>query len=190
LIVSATRILELNEKYRLISNLDEREYSPEGTGFDIRAGEIYTIKGDGYLGVKDRKTPEIEKVADISRGDKKFTLMPGDFVLVKTMESVSLPSEKIVAEEGAKPSFLTIHVYPRSTLQRCGVHLMATKTDPGYSGELTFGMANMGKSKFELDLGARIANVVFMQVAGDLHRAYGGQWNGGRVAAEKVEKQI
>lgn len=187
--MSAKRILELNEKYKLISNLAEREYSPEGTGFDIRAGEIYLIRGDGYLGVEDRKTPDIEKVADVNKGDRKFTLLPGEFVLVKTMESVSLPSEKIVTEEGSKPTFLTIHVYPRSTLQRCGVHLMATKTDPGYSGELTFGMANMGKSKFELDLGARIANVVFMQVVGDLHRAYEGQWKGGRVAAEKLEKQ-
>jgi deoxycytidine triphosphate deaminase len=190
LIVSAKTVLELNEKYRLITNLAEREHSPEGTGFDIRAGEIYRIKGDGYLGVEDRKTPDIEKVADVRKGDKRFVLMPGEFVLVKTMESVNLPPEKIAAEEGGKPAFLTIHIYPRSTLQRCGVFLMATKTDPGYSGELTFGMANMGESRFELELGARIANLVFVQVAGDLHRAYGGQWKGGRVSAEKVERQI
>ncbi len=190
MIVSAKTVLELNERYKLISNLAEREYSPEGAGFDIRAGEIYLIKGDGYLGVEDRKTPGVEKVADVKNGDKKFVLLPGEFVLVKTMESVSLPSEKIVVEEGYKPTLLTIHVYPRSTLQRCGIHLMATKIDPGYSGELTFGLANMGKSRFELELGARIANLVFMQVVGDLHRAYGGQWQGGRVSADTVERQI
>ena len=66
---------------------------------------------------------------------------------------------------------------------------MGTKTDPGYNGELTFAMANLGGSKFEMDLGARVANIVFMQVIGDLHRAYEGQWKGGRVATGVLEKQ-
>jgi len=179
----------LNEKHRLIDNLSEREHNPEGVGFDIRVGEIYKMSGKGYLGVEQRKTPDIKKVADIKNGDKKFTLLPNQFVVIKTMESVNLPSKKIVVEKGKKPVHIMIHVYPRSTLQRSGILLMGTKTDPGYSGELTFAMANLGGSKFEMDLGARVANIVFMQVIGDLHRAYEGQWKGGRVGTGALEKQ-
>lgn len=190
MILSAKKILELNGKYKLVENLSEREANnPEGVGLDLRVGEVYTIEGEGYLGEKERKTPEIKKIADIKNGDKSVTLNPGDFVLVKTIEKVNLPSEKIVVEDGATPRYLMADVHPRSTLQRCGVYFRATKTDPGYSGELTFALANLGKSVFRLEMGARFANLVFAEVVGDLARAYEGQWQGGRVAAEKKEKQ-
>jgi hypothetical protein len=42
MIISAKRILELNSEYHFIENLDKRELNPEGVGFDIRVGEIYS----------------------------------------------------------------------------------------------------------------------------------------------------
>lgn len=190
MILSAKKILELNKKYHLIENLAEREASnPEGVGIDIRVGEVYRLSGEGYLGEEERKTPETEKIADVKKGDKSVTIAPGETVLVKTIEVVNAPAEKIAVEDGAEPRFLMIIAYPRSTLQRCGVFLRATKTDPGYHGELTFAMANLNKSPFKLELGARIANIVFEQVIGDIHRPYNGQWQGGRVTTGKREKQ-
>jgi len=82
-----------------------------------------------------------------------------------------------------------LDVYPRSTLQRCGIYFMGTKIDPGYYGELTFALANVGGSTFELELGARIANLVFKQVKGDIYRSYEGPWKGGRVGTKGFEKQ-
>ena len=114
---------------------------------------------------------------------------PGEFVLVKTVEKINLPADKIVIEEGEKPAYLMVDVYPRSTLQRCGIYFMGTKTDPGYSGELVFALVNIGNCLFELELGARIANLVFKQVKGDIYRAYQGQWKGGRVTTKGFEKQ-
>ncbi len=66
---------------------------------------------------------------------------------------------------------------------------MGTKTDPGYTGELTFALANLGNMEFRLELGARFANLMFVQVTGDVKRAYEGQWKGGRVSTEGKEKQ-
>lgn len=190
MIISTLKVLELNKKYNLVENLDEREQqNPEGVGIDIRAGEIYRITGEGYLGVSNRKTSDVEKIADIKKGDKEIVMKPGDYLLVKTIEKFNLPGEKIKIEEGAGPMYLSLHVYPRSTLQRCGVYLMATKTDPGYKGELTFALSNLGNKPFRLELGARFANIVFMQVAGEIQRAYEGQWKGGRVSTEGPEKQ-
>lgn len=189
MIISARKIIELNKKYNLIENLAERELNPEGVGIDVRVGEVYKLKDGGFLGVKERRTPEVEKIADVKQGDKKITLKPGDFVLVKTIEKVNIPAKKVVIEEGKEPIFLMLDVYPRSTLQRCGIYFMGTKTDPGYFGELTFALVNVGNSSFGLELGARIANLVFKQVLGDISRPYEGQWKGGRVSTGAIEEQ-
>jgi dUTP pyrophosphatase len=191
MIISTLKVLELNKKYNLIENLDEREIqNPEGVGIDIRAGKVYQIIGEGFLGVTDRKSSDTEKIADIEKGDKEIVMKPGDYVLVKTIEKFNVPAEKIEIEPGTKPMYLSLHVYPRSTLQRCGIYLMATKTDPGYTGELTFALANLGNKPFRMELGARFANIVFMQVVGEIQRAYEGQWKGGRVSTGGVEKQV
>jgi deoxycytidine triphosphate deaminase len=189
MILSTKKVLELNTQYKLLENLDEREAYPEGVGIDIRVGEVYKLIGEGFLGRTERKTPDIEKIADIQKGDKEIIIQPHDYVLVKTMEKVNLPGEKIKIDDG-EPVYIMADVYPRSTLQRCGLYLMATKTDPGYSGELTFALTNLSNSPFRLELGARIANIVFEQVVGDIFRAYEGQWKGGRVATDTKEKQI
>lgn len=190
MVVSAAHILSLNEKYNLISNLAERELNPEGTGFDLRVGEVYRLKSGGFLGVTERKTSEVELADKVAETSKKITLNIGEYFLVKTMEKVNLPSEKIIVSPGSGPVYLMADVYPRSTLLRSGVYLLTTKTDPGYSGELTFGLVNLGPYPFELELGSRIANLVFHEVYGELNRVYGGQWKGGRVTTEKKETQI
>lgn len=187
--ISALKLLELNRKYNLIENLSERELeNPEGVGTDIRVGEVYQAVEEGFLGVTERHTPEIKKIADIKKGDKKIVLNPGSYILVKTIEKVNIPSEKIPVEKRKKRYLMPV-VFPRSTLQRCGVALFRTKTDPGYSGELTFGLANLGKHKFTFELGARMFNIVFEPVIGELGRAYSGQHNKGRVSGGVTEVQ-
>ena len=187
MIISAKKILELNKEHNIIQNLAERELHPEGAGFDIRVEEVFKLEGSGFLGVEERDTPDAKKAADIKDGDSDYTLNPGEYVLVKTVEQINLPGSKI--EVSGKKMFLSAHVYPRSTLQRSGVMLKTTKTDPGYSGELTFGMFNAGPCPFRFELGSRIANIVFMEVHGDLAREYAGQWKGGRVSTEGKETQ-
>jgi dCTP deaminase len=189
MILSSKKVLELCEKYKLLENLDQRESYPEGVGIDIRVGEVYILKGEGFLGKTDRKSPDIEKIADMAKGDKEVVIKPHDYVLVKTIEKVNLPGEK-VSIDGGEPRYLMADVHPRSTLQRCGLYLMATKTDPGYTGELTFALTNLSNVPFRLELGARIANIVFHQVVGEIFRAYEGQWKGGRVNTGGTERQI
>ncbi len=122
-------------------------------------------------------------------------MTPGEFILIRTMEKVNVPKEKINLDdnnvlEPSKLALLMLDVYPRSTLQRCGIYFMGTKTDPGYSGKLIFALVNMSKFNFNLELGARVANLIFKKVEGDIARPYSGQWMGGRVSTEcKSEKQ-
>jgi deoxycytidine triphosphate deaminase len=189
MIIAPKILLELNKKYKLVENLSEREANPEGVGIDVRVGEAYRLTGEGFLGVTERKSSDIELVADIKRGDKEVVIAPDELVLVKTIEKVNLPSEKIVFEEGMPPALIMQDVRPRSTLQRCGIQFMGTKTDPGYSGELVFALKNVGKFPFRIEMGARFANLIFYTVVGDLFRSYDGQWKGGRIATGGKEKQ-
>jgi deoxycytidine triphosphate deaminase len=189
MIIAPKKLFELNEKYNLIENLSEREANPEGVGIDVRAGEVYRLKGDSFLGVTERKTPEMELIADIKKGDKEIILEPNEMVLVKTMEKVNLPGEKIIVNENEPPMLIMQDVRPRSTLQRCGIYFMGTKTDPGYSGELTYALKNVSNHRFKLELGARFANIIFYTVLGDVFRSYDGQWKGGRVTTAKKETQ-
>ena len=81
-------------------------------------------------------------------------------------------------------------VFPRSSLQRGGISFHATKTDPGYKGRLAFGLKNIGGQEFEFELGARMFNLVYHAVLGDIDRPYSGQHQGGRITSQgSTERQ-
>lgn len=172
-------LLKLVKEKNLVENLSQRELTnPEGAGFDIRLGEIFEISGKGFLGIADRYTPEAKSLAKYSKHKKQtFLFSPNHYYLIKTIEKVNLPNN------------LASHIYTRSTLFRSGLHLLVAQIPPGYSGELTFGLINLGNCNIEIELGARIAHLQFELVKGG-GATYRGQWQGGRVAATQKETQI
>ena len=194
MIISAVRVLELNEKYGLVENLGDRDReNPEGAGLDLRVGEVHRLLSGSFLPADDtgkkRYSPETELVGDIETdGHKRITMKPGEYYLVTTMETIHSPKEKVDIGHGFPPAYLMPVVFPRSSLQRGGVSLHATKTDPGYKGQLTFGLKNLGNQDFEFELGARMFNVVFEPVFGKIERAYSGQHQGGRVTSGGEEE--
>ena len=179
MIFGTDELLKLVHTQGLVENLSERELNnPEGAGFDLRVDEVFTIKGSGILGVTHRDTPEVESIAKYEKGKTtSFTVKPGEYVLVKTMERVK------------NPKHLAGFFVPRSTLFRSGLTLFTSVIDPGYEGPLTFGMKNMGPCDITIELGARICQVFFHEIKGDSN-TYRGQWQGGRVTTEGVEKQV
>ncbi|MEM5872310.1 MAG: hypothetical protein QXD55_00395 [Candidatus Aenigmatarchaeota archaeon] len=169
---SEKMILGINDAKKFIENGGE----PEGAGFDIRVGEVYSIKNDTFLGIEERKTSDIKLIAKFGK-EKYYILKPEEYVLIKTIERVKIPKNIVML------------TFPRSTLQRCGVLLIATQTSPGYCGELTFGLKNLSKNNFKLELGARIAHLIFFEVRGKT-KMYKGAWQGGKVSTKGKEKQI
>ena len=130
------------------------------------------------MGIDERDTPDAKLIQSYKKGVKKtLTLKKGDYFLVKTIEKVNMPSD------------LAGHVYPRSTLFRSGILLLATQISPGYKGSLIFGLANIGPSATSIELGSRIAQVQFTKVDGGGTK-YRGQWRGGRVSTSNKEKQV
>ncbi|MCP6727635.1 MAG: hypothetical protein KJI69_06515 [Patescibacteria group bacterium] len=195
--ISALRILELNKKHNLLENLAERELNnPEGSGIDLRVGEVYRIAGDSLLSADEtggkRHSPETELIGDVKKnGHKRITIHPGEYLLVKTMESINAPDHKIkYGGFFSRKRYLIPKISPRSSLQKGGVGLLRTRTDPGWYGPLTFGLNNKGNQDFHFELGARMFSVEYEPVIGEIKRAYSGQHQGGRVTSQgKTEKQ-
>jgi len=181
-------ILGINELHKLVAEnklvegLCERELnSPEGAGFDLRLGEVYALSGEGFLGVEKRNTPEARLVARYdpqkTEDQNYFIFRPGEYYLVKTMEKVNLP----VTLSGI--------IFARTTMFRSGLALFNGIVQPGYCGELTFGVGNLAKSEIKVSFGARVVHITFHEVKGSGNQ-YRGQWQGGRVATGGQETQI
>jgi deoxycytidine triphosphate deaminase len=170
----------------------------------LRLGEVFELEGDGFLGVEERQTPAAKSVAfchceaSVSDGQRSnpaasskneiaspaarndsdfFIFAPGKYYLIKTMEKVNLPIT------------LSGIVFPRTTMFRSGLGMFNGVVQPGYSGELTFGVCNFGQSNIKISFGARVAHITFHEVLGEGNQ-YKGQWQGGRVSADKIETQI
>lgn len=178
MLIGPKKLLKLVKKQKLIENLSQRELeNPEGAGFDLRVGELFKIKGKGFLGVEERNTPEVELIASHNGKKKSYTVKPGEFLLMRTIESVNMPDN------------LTAHNFPRSTLFRSGLYLSATQVSPGYKGQLVFGIKNLGTAPVKVEMGARVSHIQFFEVIGGGIR-YKGQWQGGRVSTRKRERQV
>lgn len=182
MIIGIKKLHELVKEKKIVENLCDRELdNPEGAGFDLRLGEIYNISGNGFLGIEERDTPNIELIAKHNPEKKEeenyFIFEPGKYYLIKTMEKVNLLTT------------LSGIIFPRTTLFRSGLALFNGIVQAGYSGELTFGICNLGKSDIKISFGARIAHITFHEVLGEGNQ-YKGQWQGGRVATHGKETQI
>jgi len=185
MLLGIKKLHELVKEKKLVENLCERELnSPEGAGFDLRLAEVFELDDAGnnyFLGVENRNTPDVKSVAvnDTSKSEEEnsFIFEPGKYYLIKTMEKVNLPTT------------LSGIIFPRTTLFRSGLALFNGVVQPGYSGELTFGICNLGKSKIRVAFGARVVHITFHEVLGKGNQ-YRGQWQGGRVATKGEEKQI
>ncbi len=179
MILGPKKLLQLVKKQKLVEGLSERELTnPEGAGFDLRLGEVYKISGDAFLGETHRKTADIELVQSYKEGEvRTIKIKPGDYFLVTTIESVNTPLD------------LTINFKPRTTTFRSGLFLRTGNVAPGYKGKLTFGLKNEGPITVTIEMGARFVHAQFDEVKGQGSQ-YRGQWQGGRVAATKKEKQV
>jgi len=163
-VIGYDKIIELIDKKKLIENVDNNNIQPSGV--DLRAKVVYRLKNGGYLGIKNRQTPNVDVVSD-KIGDK-VVLEPNEFVLVETMEKVNMPKDLLAL------------ILPRSSLFRCGVSLHTAVVDPGFIGTLTFGMKNLSDHPFEIEIGSKIGQIIFEEVKGN-EKLYNGKYQGGKV---------
>lgn len=179
MILGPKALLERVKEQKLVEGLAERELTnPEGAGFDLQLGEVYSISGEAFLGVTERHTAEVELLEKHVEGEtRSIIIKPGEFYLAKLIEVVNMPED------------LTASITPRSTTYRSGLYIRAGNVPPGYCGGLVFGIKNEGPVPVTIEMGARVVHIQFHEVAGGGNK-YRGQWQGGRVTTTKKEKQV
>jgi dCTP deaminase len=93
----------------------------------------------------------------------EFILHPGDFVLGTTIERVEIPADLIA------------HVEGRSSLGRLAVvvHATAGLADPGYRGQITLELSNLGTAPVALTPGSRVSQLTFTELSSPAERPYG-----------------
>jgi len=161
MILAHSEIKKQIEENNLLENFEEKNIG--GAGVDLRVGKYYRLKSGGKLGVDERELPEIEEITD-----DWIEVEPSEYIIVETIEKVNMPTD-IVA-----------WMRHRSTLQRSGVGLLTALIDPGYNGQLIFGLRNFGKYAFKLQRGARVGQIIFSKIKGD-GKDYEGRYQGGKV---------
>lgn len=161
MILAYSKILELVNSIKLIENFNDD--CLEGAGYDLRLGKIYKLKSGGKIGTSDRITPEVVEI-----NCKNYSLKPGEYVLIETIEKVNMPKD------------LLARVLNRSSLFRCGCSLLTAVIDPGYCGTLTMGLKNLSEFPFEIEIGARVGQIVFETVDGETV-LYSGKYQGGKI---------
>ncbi|UZE93226.1 MAG: hypothetical protein IB617_00010 [Candidatus Nealsonbacteria bacterium] len=178
MILGTDKLLELIRNQNLIQGLDEKDINIEGCGIDLRIGEVYEMgEGKGFIFRDTRKTPLYKLIAKFKeKENKKLKLKPGKFYIAKTVEIINTPK-----------NLYGIFI-PRGTFFANGILVLGFRVDPGYKGNFRFHLINLAGSDFEIEMGSRIANMIFLEVSGKT-TSYKGQWQGGRAFIEKEEKQ-
>lgn len=128
---------------------EPRDQAYQPASLDIRLGEVEKNPCTCYLCTED--------------GEVGWRIMPGDFVLASTLEEVLLPDDIAARVEG------------KSSLGRLGlaVHITAGFIDPGFRGQITLELKNMGNEEIMLRKGQYVAQLSFHQLMSRARRPYG-----------------
>ncbi|MFB6112290.1 MAG: dCTP deaminase [Halobacteriaceae archaeon] len=144
-------------------------------GLQIQPASVDLRLGDRFLEFRRTNIPcihpddetEIEDYVSetVVDQDDDFVLHPGDFVLGTTVERVRVPDD------------LVAHVEGRSSLGRLAivVHATAGLADPGYEGQITLELSNLGAAPVALTPGMRISQLTFTELTSAAERPYGAE---------------
>ncbi len=177
-IMSDKDIREALEKKEIVVeplNIDE-QLGP--SSLDLRLGNKVRVFKSSMLEYIDTKSYKDEYVSEyVTNSDVKvveyensilyenidsFVIHPGEFVLASTLERIELPSHIVGRLEG------------RSSLGRLGliVHATAGYIDPGFRGNITLEIGNVGKLPIKIYSGMRICQVVFEKMCSPAEKPY------------------
>jgi len=140
------RNLVICKKIR-IEPYDENSINPNS--YDLHLGNHFQIsKQNGGINPYDQRT--VEK-AFYEKTCSELWIQPGEFILGRTEEKISLPADIVGSVEG------------KSSLARLGlsIHQTGGWIDAGFSGSITLELYNCSPNQILLNAGMPIAQIVF-----------------------------
>lgn len=119
---------------------------------------------DKTLGIEPFAEESLQPSSYDLRSAEDIVLKKGALTLVPTMEFVSLPAD------------LCATLWGRSSFGRKGVVLGAGYIDPGFRGNLTLCMTNLGPEDIQITKGMRVIQMLIHPVEGEVENAYNGNY--------------
>ncbi|RDZ37158.1 MULTISPECIES: dCTP deaminase [unclassified Haloferax] len=167
MILSDSDILSrLAEGDLVVDPIDDVDMQVQPASVDLRLGtEFLEFQRTNISCIHPNRESEVSEYVretHVPEGDD-FILHPGDFVLGTTKERVEIPVDLLATVEG------------RSSLGRLAVVIHATAgiVDPGYEGQITLELSNLGTAPVALTPGMRISQLVFTEMKSPADRPYG-----------------
>ena len=162
-VITKQRILERVAKGEIgfTPNLDV--FQLQDHAVDLRLGFTFLVPKIWHLTPRgrealstthfDKPNAEFFDIVELEQG-QYFDLLPNEYVLVATLESVKVPNDLMAV------------LYPRSSTNRKGLSLDLTGIiDSGYEGQLTLPIRNNTQSQVvRLYPGERICQIVFEEL--------------------------
>jgi len=167
MILSDADILRrLEEGDLVVEPLDDPDIQIQPASVDLRLGrEFLEFQHANIPCIHPNSENEVDEYVEetVVDEDEEFILHPGDFVLGTTHERVVIPDDLIA------------HVEGRSSLGRLAivVHATAGLCDPGYKGQITLELSNLGTAPVALTPGMRISQLTFTELKTPADRPYG-----------------
>lgn len=149
-----------------VEPLDDPALQIQPASVDLRLAPTFVVYRLPHVPCIDphdvASVEEYTERIEIPPGDA-FILQPGEFALGATLERVRVPADLVARVEG------------RSSIGRLAVvvHATAGFIDPGFEGQITLELSNLGRCAVKLYPGMRISQVVFHTMTTPAERPYG-----------------
>jgi dUTP pyrophosphatase len=154
-ILSRQDILHLiQQNPPLVEDYIKLEDQVQPNGFDLTLRDVGSLDSGGRIAVTNAQR-QLSSLHNLEFNEEDYLdLTPGSY-LITYNEIVNLP--KNVMALGA----------PRSSLLRCGVTVHMAVWDAGYCGRSQSLMVVFNSAGFRVQRNARVAQLVFMELAGE-----------------------
>ena len=149
-----------------IGPLEDESLQIQPASVDLRLGHEFLVYRASQVAVLDPREPATIALAmeRVETPDgQAFVLHPGEFALGTTVEQVKLPVDLVGMVDG------------RSSIGRLAVvvHATAGFIDPGFVGQITLELSNIGSIPVKLYPGMRVAQLVLHTMTSPAERPYG-----------------
>lgn len=155
---------QLNNGELEVEGYESLDEQLQPASFDMRLGNEFREFTNGQVECITRDT-DPEEYTEVVDANGEYVFHPGEFVLGTTIESVSMPNGLYAEVDG------------RSSIGRLGivVHATAGIIDPGYEGQITLEMTNLGNAPVKLETGRRVAQITIEETKSKSDRPYGAE---------------